>query len=349
MYNMDMHKAALLKLFVFIFAASLAMSPVAADYPCSVDTASAQCVELVRLKAEQGNADAQSHLGALYYKGRGVKQDYHWAAHWLYKAAVQGDVQAQFYLGVIYYHGRGVELNHKEAKRWFRKAAAQGDKEAQNNLDAMNDTGRKGSSKLRPQSVGKFLLWLIIAVALPALFFIMKKLDSSNSSNTISIVGIKNIREAAEQGHSESQFNLGLAYDKGMEDIEKDVQEALRWYHKAAEQGHANAQCLLGWMYQKGENMEQDEQGAARWYRLAAEQGHAQAQNNLGMMYYQGEGVDEDRLEACIWLIIAEVGGEETAGKALRELPWQLTPEETQSAKTESARRMVAIKLQEDD
>ena len=44
----------------------------------------------LRLAAEQGNADAQYVLGAMYYSGRGTEPSDVEAAHWFRQAAVQG-------------------------------------------------------------------------------------------------------------------------------------------------------------------------------------------------------------------------------------------------------------------
>ena len=46
--------------------------------------------------AEQGDAQAQSNLGSLYYGGRGVPQDYAKAMKWYRKAAEQGNAKASF-------------------------------------------------------------------------------------------------------------------------------------------------------------------------------------------------------------------------------------------------------------
>src|SRR5579872_2025820 len=59
--------------------------------------------------ADVGNPEAQTHLGYLYYKGRGVPQDYEAAAYWLTRAAEQGEPTAQFLLGLLYDKGQGVE------------------------------------------------------------------------------------------------------------------------------------------------------------------------------------------------------------------------------------------------
>lgn len=45
---------------------------------------------------------------------------------------------------------------------------------------------------------------------------------------------------AAEQGHAEAQYELGLIYEFG-HGVEKNIPQAIKWYQKAAEQGHAKA------------------------------------------------------------------------------------------------------------
>jgi len=70
--------------------------------------------------------------------------------------------------------------------------------------------------------------------------------------------------------------------------VKQDHAEAARWYRKAAEQGHADAQYNLGVMYENGQGVRQDHAESVRWYRKAAEQGHAEPQYNLGVMYENG-------------------------------------------------------------
>jgi len=41
----------------------------------------------IRASAEQGDADAQALLGAMYFNGKGVTQDYKEAVKWYRKAA----------------------------------------------------------------------------------------------------------------------------------------------------------------------------------------------------------------------------------------------------------------------
>ena len=73
-----------------------------------------------------------------------------------------------------------------------------------------------------------------------------------------------------------------------------------------AEQGDVQAQYNLGIMYETGRGVPQDETEAVRWYRLAAEQGDAEAQFNLGAMYANGRGVPQDDVTAHMWCNLAE-------------------------------------------
>ena len=111
---------------------------------------------------------------------------------------------------------------------------------------------------------------------------------------------LKKLKEAAEQGYAQAQFNLGVMYAKG-EGVTQDYDEAAKWIHKAAGQGDAQAQVNLGVMYAKGEGVKQDYKEAEGWFHKAAGQGHAQAQVNLGVMYANGEGVTQDYKEAEGW------------------------------------------------
>ena len=91
--------------------------------------------------ADQGDADAQNNLGAMYADGEGVVEDDAEAARWYRLAADQGLAAAQVFLGAMYANGRGVPEDDAEAVRWYRLAADQGHAGAQNNLGVMYYNG----------------------------------------------------------------------------------------------------------------------------------------------------------------------------------------------------------------
>src|ERR1035437_3054709 len=57
---------------------------------------------ILRPLADQGSAEAQFYLGAMYEHGQGIAHDYREARHWIRLAAEQGNALAQTFLGIAY-------------------------------------------------------------------------------------------------------------------------------------------------------------------------------------------------------------------------------------------------------
>jgi TPR repeat protein len=98
----------------------------------------ATAVQLLRPLAEQGDAQAQNGLGAMYYNGKGVAQDFKEAVKWYRLAAVQGNVSAQVNLGAMYYEGQGVAEDFIRAYIWLSIAASKGNADAIKMRDAVS-------------------------------------------------------------------------------------------------------------------------------------------------------------------------------------------------------------------
>jgi TPR repeat protein len=71
-----------------------------------------------RKAADQGNASAELHIGAMYGAGDGVNKDYAEAMKWFRKSADQGNQYAQLNVSKMYEKGRGVKQDHEEAYFW---------------------------------------------------------------------------------------------------------------------------------------------------------------------------------------------------------------------------------------
>ena len=80
--------------------------------------------------AEQGDAEAQLHLGVMYGEGLGVEQSNEKAAEWYRKAAEQGNADAQVVLGCCYEFGDGLPIDLKKAALWYGRAGKQGHEKA---------------------------------------------------------------------------------------------------------------------------------------------------------------------------------------------------------------------------
>ena len=83
---------------------------------------------------EDGDEKAQYFLGLIYYKGKGVPQDYKTALKWHTLSAEQGNKVAQYNLGVMYSFGLGVVPDYKTALKWYSLSSEQGNALAQYNL-----------------------------------------------------------------------------------------------------------------------------------------------------------------------------------------------------------------------
>ncbi len=106
--------------------------------------------------------------------------------------------------------------------------------------------------------------------------------------------------DQANSGDPIAQTRLAERFWHGY-GVQRDVQQAIEWFHCAAEQGYSRAQNTLGWLYAQGADVQQDDAEALKWYRLAAENGDAMGQFNLGWMLENGRGCPSDKMAAIAW------------------------------------------------
>ena len=122
-------------------------------------------------------------------------------------------------------------------------------------------------------------------------------------------------RQAAEQGLSEAQNNLGVLYKDG-QGVGQDYGAAAHWFRLAAEQDNTLAQLNLGWLYHAGKGVSQHSDSARYWYLRAATKGHTSAQLNLGILCLQ----QQDTAVGIYWLRKAVEQGCEGARRVLRAI-----------------------------
>jgi TPR repeat protein len=80
--------------------------------------------------------------------------------------------------------------------------------------------------------------------------------------------------------------------------VERNQQEAIKWYKKAAEQGDPAAQCKIGDLHFAKEEYEE----AVAWYNKAAEQKSGEAYYKLHQCYFEGLGVQRNLLKGRKYL-----------------------------------------------
>ena len=96
-------------------------------------------------------------------------------------------------------------------------------------------------------------------------------------------IGPYSLRHAAANGDANAQFEVARRFGMG-QGVERDFDEALRWYVQAAAQGFAPAQYRLGTFYERGRSVERSLPQAKVWYKRAAELGNVKAMHNLAVI-----------------------------------------------------------------
>jgi len=115
----------------------------------------------------------------------------------------------------------------------------------------------------------------------------------------------------------EEQHSLGVRYLKGI-GVNKNYQEAIKWFTLSATQEYPDSQLLLGKIYYYGEFVKPDFKKAIMWNTLAAAQGLSSAQYMLGLIYEYGHGVQENKVEAKKWYSLAAAQGLPEAQEKLK-------------------------------
>ncbi|MCZ0738091.1 tetratricopeptide repeat protein, partial [Phreatobacter sp. AB_2022a] len=153
--------------------------------------------------AEGGNPAAAFELGTRYLEGRGVQVSATEAASWYQRAADAGLAPAQYRLGSLYEKGTGVTRDLNRARGLYEKAAAAGNGKAMHNLAVMF---AQGALSERP--------------------------DYRTAAQWF--------RRAAEHGVTDSQFNLGILYARGL-GVDQSLAESYKWFALAALGGDQDA------------------------------------------------------------------------------------------------------------
>lgn len=236
--------------------------------------------------AKHGDVQAQCEIGVIYDQGLGVKTDSQQAFHWYQKAAEGGSAKALKIMGKLYQTGRIVDQDEVQAVFWYEKAAEKGDKEAAKLLDSLKEKREK-------EEVEGEDLDILFDLAMSSYF-------GKENYPVDSRKSFEYFKKAAEKGHREAQYMLGVLYEEEM-GCGLDLQAAIKWYRKAAERGNPDAQEKMAEKNEKGQGVPKDIKEAVKWRKMAAEQGNIVAQNELGTMYLKGQGVLQSYPEAVRW------------------------------------------------
>ena len=164
--------------------------------------------------------------------------------------AESGNMEAQFLLGYMRFTACECPFTDADLRDWLLKAKEQGHAEA-----------------------CYYLAWF------------------PNAEGVSSIDNIEDISlliEAGKRGSVAAQRHLGACFATGDWIGEKDEAKAIEWYTAAAEQGHTESQYDLGFMLLLGEGADKNTLKGMEWLIKAAELGNDSACGLLAEIYEEG-------------------------------------------------------------
>ena len=307
----------------------------------------------LQLKADRGDAKAQSELGSAYDFGKyGQKKDRSLATHYFTLAASQGDLQA---CKMMFYRSyKGAEKSLKKALFYLKILVETKQPEF---IDYLGEFYEKGYGELEQSYENAFKYYKIAADLGSAHSQFMLGLYFKNGVGTAQSIqdAFKYIKLASDSDMSTAQYEVAEMYRLGIGICQSD-EKALDYYLRSANWGNSNAQKALSQYYQFGLQknqpyeetlknirklalkstsifqyelgeafaegdfgLTQSDENAFIYYKLAADQGHPTAQFCVGDAYRTGKGVEKSYEDAREYLKKAAMQDEYDACSSLAE------------------------------
>jgi TPR repeat protein len=170
----------------------------------------------------------------------------------------------------------------------------------------LEPTPRK-AGRLRYKSMAKHrLCGVIISLAL-AVATAISALAAGDK------IDLEALTKKAQEGDRQAQYDLGMVYYSGKDEIPRNMELGAEWFLKSAKQGHTEAQFAIGRCYFYGRGVPRDKVLGVEWYHQAALKDHIQATYELGDCYFIGEGVERDHAKSIEWFSKSAAQGEKGA------------------------------------
>jgi len=152
---------------------------------------------------------------------------------------------------------------------------------------------------------------------------------------------ITSSKNVSAEVRSSDDADLGF-YANASNSDDTRVDEDIRQLRQQAQRGDADAQFQLATKYAVGEGVPKDYVTAVGWFHEAADKGHVLAADALGAYYLAGRGVSQNQVTAYMWSAIAQSGGDETSKYRVAILRSRMSPTDTSQAEQLAAQWLQA-------
>ena len=287
-------------------------------------------IELLKIEAKKGSAEAANTLGELHLMGQGVPASPVEAARWFQQAVEASFPPAMLNLGMLL--GKGAEgvpadpdkgqfLIRAAAEADFAPAQAVMGKQAEN-------SGKEGGDPAEARA------WYEKAAAqenADALLALAHFHDLGIAGPRDPAKGFDACHRAALAGSPLAMNEVGVRYQKGL-GVPADPTNAIGWFTVAAQRGLPAAQVNLGNCFEVGNGVLQDLNLAGTHYAAAAKQQFGPAQYLLAQLFEKGRGTAANPVYAYVNYTLAAKNGVKEAAKNAAALKAKLTVEQRREA-----------------
>ncbi len=183
----------------------------------------------------EGHTEAGLGLGTLLISGQAGKPDHASALKCFQLAAGSGNSTARYFMGLMYLHGLGGERDERKAIAMFAASARKGHRASMRHLADWH----LGQDKTANQHKAG-ISWLKKLSAVGDIHACIELTHRYRTGQGVSASPIEMVywlEKSAWLGHSESQYQLGMALMEG-QDMTQDLALAESWLKAAATQSH---------------------------------------------------------------------------------------------------------------
>lgn len=103
----------------------------------------------------------------------------------------------------------------------------------------------------------------------------------------------------AENNDPVAQNLVGVVFENGYLNQNKDIKKSIYWYEKAIKNNNGVAENNMGSLYAHGNGVKQDYEKAYSYYKGAMSKNVPEAINSIGFMYFNGFYFEKDLKKAC--------------------------------------------------
>jgi TPR repeat protein len=257
---------------------------------------------LYRSAAHACHAGAQSHLGQCFSMGKGCEVDYNEAFLWYTKSAAAQNCSGQYHLGYALLHGKGCEKNEKAAEVSLLQAAAQGVGSAHYVLGQMYRLGFQ-DQVVDPKRAKRHFETGSAMKNGDCTEVLGNFIGTGEFQQPDHLAAMRLYELAALQGNPKGYFHVALMYQYGCGNMERNIDLAIRFYHKGSEVGEILCKTQLALLeLDKPNNTPIAIASAIETLVFTANMGECHAMLQLGVFYHAGlHDLEEDHVKAAIW------------------------------------------------